>query len=235
MSKIQIQFVGGRVKVMRVTPQWKIDHAVQVIDDAYSGKLKFHINEFLPPPKQYKSEKRTHKWLCEHAHDPTHDHHTCKLWRKNLNMIRDACKLLYSEGIIDGYHVDGSGTLHVKWFTKYVPVVRQVRTAMRTGEELQRADVFAQVRYPEVDQYLDITPTKDPYHHPMWRVYEEMEEDYEDSIHTRMMMRQGQADVLKIISRAYAEYDLDTLHNYNAPLSCDITDKQQLWEVVDYD
>jgi hypothetical protein len=110
---------------------------------------------------------------------------------------------------------------------------------MRTGEELQRADVYARTRYPEVDQYLDTTPAKDPYHHPMWKVYEDIERRLSNTddvcIITQMSMRHGQADVHHIIARAYREYDLDTLHRYNAPLSMNITDKPNLWETVDYD
>jgi hypothetical protein len=241
VNNTQIMFLGSRVKVIKHTPQWRVDHAVKVVGDAYSGKLPFHINEFLPPPKVYKREHLSRKWLEEHRYDPTHDHHTYKLWRKNLNMIRDALKLLYREGIIDHYHVDGSGTLHVKWFTKWVQPVRVIRSAMRTGEKLQRVDVFAKTRHPEIDQYLDTTPDKDPYHHPMWRVYDEIQIRQDEKVYggecivTKMQQRHGQADVLRIIERAYVECDFDTLHQYDAPLSCDISEHNEIWATMDFD
>jgi hypothetical protein len=149
-------------------------------------------------------------------------------------MIRNALKLLYREGVVDGYHVDGLGTLHVKWFTKYVPIVREVRTAMRTGEELQRADVFARARCPQVDQYFDNAPIRHPYNHTLWMMFGDQKEG-DECIITKMTMRHGQADVIHIIARAYKEYDLDTLHRYDAPLSCLITDKPEEWEITDYD
>lgn len=234
---IDIQFVGSRVILIEHTPQWKIDHALDIIKQAYSGELKFHINDFIPPPKKYKRDHLSEKWLRENRYDPAHDHHTCKTWRRNLNKIRDALKLLYKEDIIDGYHVDGSGTLHIKWFVKWKQPVREIRSVMRTAHEqqLQRADVFARKRYPELDQFEDIRPVREPYNKKLWRVYEEAKSDHNECIYTRMMMREGQADMLHIISEAYVNYDLDTLYQYNAPLSCKIEDKPKAWRATNYD
>jgi hypothetical protein len=50
-----------------------------------------------------------------------------------------------------------------------------------------------------------------------------------------MQQRHGQADVLRIIERAYVECDFDTLRQYDAPLSCDISEHNEIWATMDFD
>ena len=132
---MDIVWRGNKPVIIDRIPQWKKDHAKRVITAALEGGLRFDIKSHLPPMKKFKSKKRTHKWLCEHEHDPTHDHFTVRKWRLNLKHVRDALKLLYTEGIITGYHVDGAGNLRVNWFDKYQEVEREIFRRMPQPEQ----------------------------------------------------------------------------------------------------
>lgn len=214
---MDIIFIGNKAKLIDKTPHWKIDRALRVVKDAYAGRIHFAIREFIPD-------------------DPSFDHTTCKEWRANLNEIRRSLALLYRKGYVNGYYVDESGNLVVRWFEKYTQPVREIRTVMRTAKALQRAEVFAiESSIYEYAAAHDCTPIREPYHTKMWRVYQESKDDYQECIATRMSIRKSQVEVLEIIQRAYREYDLDTLRQYDAPLSCLIADRPKAWEKMNYD
>jgi len=113
---IDIQFRGNKVVVIEVTPKEKIIRARELVRSALDGKFPFAWLQFKKPlPKDYLTNARSMKWARTHTYENMHDVTGVKMWRANLNTLRNALKILFRESEIEFYHVDGTGKLSVHY------------------------------------------------------------------------------------------------------------------------
>lgn len=122
-GNVDIQFRGNKVVVIDTVPEWRITTARTLVKAALDGSFKFEWLHFKKPIKDdHETNPRSLKWNRNNAHDPWPSKSGVREWRNNLRLLREALKLLFRQGEITSYHVDGTGRLRVLFAGQDTPV-----------------------------------------------------------------------------------------------------------------